>query len=77
MYSNNIVNLQESTTILNACKKKVWNLIEGTTYLVLARELKSAVEHEIRVIPIITCALGTFSKAWKEGYNSWNLEDGH
>ena len=33
MYSNNIVNLQESTTILNACIKKVWRLIEGTTYV--------------------------------------------
>ena len=31
MYSNNIVNFQESTTILNACKK-VWKLIEGATY---------------------------------------------
>ena len=33
MYSNNIVNFQESTTILNACTKKVWNLIEYTVYL--------------------------------------------
>ena len=33
MYSNNIVNFQESTTILNACTKKVWKLIEGTTYI--------------------------------------------
>ena len=33
MYSNNILNFQESTTILNACTKKVWKLIEGTTYL--------------------------------------------
>ena len=32
MYSNNIVNFQESTTILNACTKKVWKLIECTTY---------------------------------------------
>ena len=31
MYSNNIVNFQESTTILNTCTKKVWNLIECTT----------------------------------------------
>ena len=31
MYSNNIVNFQESTTILNACPKKVWKLIEGTS----------------------------------------------
>ena len=32
MYSNNIVNFEESTTILNACMKKIWKLIEGTTY---------------------------------------------
>ena len=32
MYSNNILNCQESTTILNANTKKVWKLIEGTTY---------------------------------------------
>ena len=32
MYSNNVVNFQESTTILNACTKKVWKRIEGTTY---------------------------------------------
>ena len=29
-YSNNIVNFQESTTILNATTKKVWKLIECT-----------------------------------------------
>ena len=28
MYSNNILNFQESMTILNACTKKVWKLIE-------------------------------------------------
>ena len=32
MYSNNIVNFQEPTTILNSCTKKVWKLIECTTY---------------------------------------------
>ena len=32
MYSNNIVNFQESTTILHACTK-VWKLIEFTTYI--------------------------------------------
>ena len=32
MYSNNMVNFQESTTILNACTKKVLKLIECTTY---------------------------------------------
>ena len=33
MYSNNIVNFQEDTTILNAHTKKVWKLIECTSYL--------------------------------------------
>ena len=33
MYSNNILNFQESMTILNACTKKVWKLIESTTYV--------------------------------------------
>ena len=32
MYTNNIY-FQESTTILNDCTKKVWKLIEGTTYV--------------------------------------------
>ena len=31
MESNNLLNFLESTTILNACTKKVWKLIEGTT----------------------------------------------
>ena len=30
MYSNNMLKFQESTTILNACTKKVWKLIECT-----------------------------------------------
>ena len=33
MYSDNILNSQESMTILNACTKKVWKPIEGTTYI--------------------------------------------
>ena len=33
MYSNNILNFQESTTILNVCTKNVWKLTECTTYI--------------------------------------------
>ena len=33
MYSNNILNSQESTTTLNTCTKKVWKPIECTTYI--------------------------------------------
>ena len=32
MYCNNILNFQESTIILNVFTKKVWEIIEGTTY---------------------------------------------
>ena len=33
IYCNKLLNLQESTTILHVCTKKVWKLIEGTTYV--------------------------------------------
>ena len=33
MYSNNIVNVQESMTTLNACTKRVWKPIECPTYI--------------------------------------------
>ena len=33
MYSKKILNFQESTKILNACTKTVWNLIEGNKYI--------------------------------------------
>ena len=32
MHSNNILNFQESTIILNACTKIVWKFIKVTTY---------------------------------------------
>ena len=37
VYSNNIVNFQESTTILNAHTKKVWKLIVCTSYIIWKR----------------------------------------
>ena len=33
MYINDILNFEESTTILNSYTKKVWKLIEGTSYI--------------------------------------------
>ena len=33
MYSNNILNFQESTTVLNTCTKRNLEIIEGTTYI--------------------------------------------
>ena len=32
LYSNNILNFQEFITVLNACTKKVWKVIESPTY---------------------------------------------
>ena len=34
MYGNNILNFQESTTILNACTKKVWKHNECNMYII-------------------------------------------
>ena len=48
MYSNNILNCQVSMTILNACTKKVWKLIEGTTNI-----LKS----DITFVPTWYCGM--------------------
>ena len=41
MYSNNIFNFQESKTILNACTKKYWKLIEYTTYVYIYTPTKT------------------------------------
>ena len=43
MYSNNILDFQESTTILDACTKKVWKHIDGTTYLIFEYWLEDPV----------------------------------
>ena len=34
MYSNKIMNFQESTTILNACTKKIWKLIDNNNIII-------------------------------------------
>ena len=39
MYSTNVLNFQESTTILNACTKNVWKLIECITYVYAITEI--------------------------------------
>ena len=41
MYSNNIVNFQEPTPILNACTKEVWKPIEGSSYVIKSNKTKS------------------------------------
>ena len=47
MYSNNILNFQESTTILNACKKKSGNLLNASR-IYLSICLKKTRNLEIR-----------------------------
>ena len=60
MYSNNIVNFKESTTILNACKKIVWKLIEGTTYLELAE-----ISGDQRIIAVMQTPVTLVRKTYK------------
>ena len=40
MYNNNIVNFQESTTIVNACTKKFGNLLKAPRIWILFRKTK-------------------------------------
>ena len=53
MYSNNILNFQKSTTILNACTKKVWKLIECPRILDNCPDVKqnSMYKNVIKLIP--------------------------
>ena len=50
MYSNNIENFQESTTILNAHMKKVWKLIVCTLYLITPCVVFSPNLEEVRIL---------------------------
>ncbi len=52
MYSNNIENFQECTTILNACTKKVWKPIEGTMYMVPAFARFKTKEYDIYTVDL-------------------------
>ena len=58
MYSNNILNFQESTTILNACTKIVWKLNECIKYvdnLLVTSDNTSELVHTYEsVVSIIT-----------------------
>ena len=50
IFSNNIRNFQESTTILNACTKKSGNLLKAHRIIVLAMKRKNEKkkEHDYR-----------------------------
>ena len=67
MYSNNIVNFQESTTILNACTKRSGNVLkEPCKYQDLTWELKKTMEHDRGSNTNIVRALWTIPKGlWK------------
>ena len=52
MYSNNILNFQESMTILNACTKKFWKLIEGATYIFIIKCCGSSIRYKHRTIKL-------------------------
>ena len=56
MYSNNIVNLQESTTILNACTKKSGNLLKAPRIFLMSKvKSKSQISFFLIKIELCTC----------------------
>ena len=67
MYSNKMMNSQESTTILDTCTKKVWKLIERTTYE--AQDIGLHVFLFTMVLRNGSSALGCDSKQ----FLSWNI----
>ena len=69
MYSNNILNFQEFTTILNACSIKVWKLIESTTYAYSFSSENHRHKHSLR-FNIITFSLKI---DWQKVLNNHNL----
>ena len=79
MNSNNIVNFQESTTILNVCTKKVSKPIESTTYLIYMYEedlalnnLQLLICHKTQLNQIkdmnIVCIRGYFNEVHEEPF---------
>ena len=65
MYSNNILNFQESTTILNAFTKKVWKLIEDTTYLSICQSIYIYIYAYFLLKSISTESSGALHKPFK------------
>ena len=60
MHRNNILNSQESTTILNAHTKKVWKLIEGSSYLGFTNWITRLFLHQTRPNDMVSWKLGSF-----------------
>ena len=75
LYSNNIGNFQESTTILNACTKKVWKLIKDTTYFDLARELKNYGTWRWQIYQLWLVLLVQSPKDYYSDCRTWRWED--
>ena len=86
MYNNNLLNFQVSTPILNAYTKKVWKLIEFTTYLENALDPTNLLNSKKKNIhQMYMDKIKTFTKNEKEletdisnkniqpGYKNWIL----
>ena len=57
IYSNHIVNSQESTTILNACTKKVWKFIVCTSYLIATNDIEITISLSVSWRLLTICAV--------------------
>ena len=65
-YSNNIINFQEFTTILNAHTKKVWKLIEWTSYISVELVLLLLLFYALQVFLIDSFPL---EAVWKQVFS--------
>ena len=66
MYSNNILNFQESTTILNGCTKKSGNLLKAPRTSTLLGNWKNW-NMKVTIIPVVIVAFGTVTKGFLKG----------
>ena len=72
MYSNNIVNFQESTTILNACTKKSGNLLKAPRiYIWLFHPLLSTYDDQIALV--ISCITDDISDQPSKLIRIWDF----
>ena len=61
MYSNNIVNFQESTTILNACTKKSGNLLKAPRTIII---FQITSKFRVTFLKIIMISRRWYLKCW-------------
>ena len=80
MYSNTTLNFQESTTILNACTKIVWKLIESTThsyFFLIHQKLKKKIYDIYEPLNVSILKSATSVRVWQFDFWLYIFSDLH